>query len=201
MKLPKELTTVTTFSKYLALSLFIILPFLGFYLGRQFQKTIDDSFRPPVVVTRQMPALAPTNLTGTNSAALDMSYWKEFKDPSGSYEIHFPQNWLISFEQSPRYKDKTDVKLEGPEGHVDIMWADSYGGACENPGYEKVQIQSGEETICHAYHIQGQGKDNNAEFWQLQKPFNPAKPLGIYLNVFAYKNSQLPLQVLKSTSP
>lgn len=37
MKLPKELTTVTPFSKYLTMFLFILFPFVGFYLGTKFQ--------------------------------------------------------------------------------------------------------------------------------------------------------------------
>jgi hypothetical protein len=38
MKLSKKLTTVTPFSKYLAIALFIILPFVGFYLGIKYQE-------------------------------------------------------------------------------------------------------------------------------------------------------------------
>ena len=38
MTLPKELTTVTPFSKYLAMILFIIFPFVGFYLGSIYEQ-------------------------------------------------------------------------------------------------------------------------------------------------------------------
>src|SRR5260221_1389123 len=38
-KLPKSLTTVTTFSKTLALIMFILFPILGFFLGIQYQAT------------------------------------------------------------------------------------------------------------------------------------------------------------------
>ena len=41
MQLPKELTTVTRLSRYLALSLFIILPFLAFGFGMKYQRIID----------------------------------------------------------------------------------------------------------------------------------------------------------------
>ena len=37
---PKSLTTVTPLSKILAGVLFVILPFLGFYLGREYEKKI-----------------------------------------------------------------------------------------------------------------------------------------------------------------
>ncbi len=42
MPLPKSLTTVTRFSKFLALILFISLPFGGFYIGMQYQKSFSQ---------------------------------------------------------------------------------------------------------------------------------------------------------------
>ena len=42
MSLPKELITVTPLSKTIALILFILLPFVGFSLGLNYQKQIDD---------------------------------------------------------------------------------------------------------------------------------------------------------------
>ena len=39
MKLSKKFTTVTPLSKFIAMALFIILPFLGFYLGIKYQET------------------------------------------------------------------------------------------------------------------------------------------------------------------
>lgn len=193
MKIPKELETVTGFSKTLALILFIALPFGGFYLGRMYQRVLDQTF-----VTPQK--MEPQVITQHSSKAdLNIANWKEFKDPNKKFTINFPQNWLISFSQSERYKDKSDIKLEGPEGWVDIIWADAYGGACEDPGYEQIMIQSGEETVCHAAHIQSSGRDNNAEFWQLQKQFVKNKPEGIYLNVFSVnKNRELLLKILQS---
>ena len=54
-KLPKWLTTITPFSKYLAMSLFIVLPFVGFYLGMQYQSktsTNDEVSIAPVSFTQ-----------------------------------------------------------------------------------------------------------------------------------------------------
>lgn len=42
MKLPKSLTTVTPLSKTTALIMVILLPFMGFYLGMEFQKTLGS---------------------------------------------------------------------------------------------------------------------------------------------------------------
>jgi|SRR3989344_7337899 len=44
MNLPKSLTTVTPLSKYLAMFLFIALPFVGLYLGMQFKKTPQTQY-------------------------------------------------------------------------------------------------------------------------------------------------------------
>jgi hypothetical protein len=43
MKLPKSWHRVTPFSKMLALSMFIVLPFLGLYLGYWYRGKIDLS--------------------------------------------------------------------------------------------------------------------------------------------------------------
>ena len=41
MKLPKSVTTVTSFSKIIALCLFVLLPFIGFVFGMKYQKLVD----------------------------------------------------------------------------------------------------------------------------------------------------------------
>ena len=40
MPLPKSFTTVTTFSKLLAMFLFILFPFVGFYAGMEYQEKL-----------------------------------------------------------------------------------------------------------------------------------------------------------------
>jgi hypothetical protein len=37
----KTFTTVTTFSKLVALALFVALPFIGFCIGRKYQEALD----------------------------------------------------------------------------------------------------------------------------------------------------------------
>jgi hypothetical protein len=46
MTLPKYLTTITPFSKYLTMGLFLIFPFIAFYLGIQYQIMITPSYPP-----------------------------------------------------------------------------------------------------------------------------------------------------------
>ena len=43
MPLPKSFTTVTPLSKTLALILFILLPFMGFYAGMKFQQSMEPT--------------------------------------------------------------------------------------------------------------------------------------------------------------
>ncbi|MBA3724176.1 MAG: hypothetical protein H0W89_04800 [Candidatus Levybacteria bacterium] len=62
MPLPKSLTTVTTFSKYAALSLFVILPiitfFIGYYYGGLYNsKTVYEGIPIQIVST---PSPTPT---------------------------------------------------------------------------------------------------------------------------------------------
>jgi len=58
MKLPKELTTVTTLSKTVALIMFISLPIIAFIAGMNFEKQKSGVLNVPIVV--EMPSkLAP----------------------------------------------------------------------------------------------------------------------------------------------
>jgi hypothetical protein len=59
MALPKQLTTITPFSKYLALSLFVILPLVFFYLGMKYQ----EQNTPQVQIIQQTPQYIPASPT------------------------------------------------------------------------------------------------------------------------------------------
>ena len=61
MTLPKSLTTVTQLSKTLALILLVALPFIGFYFGTQYQKTVDSADQQIFVATssQQPPVQKP----------------------------------------------------------------------------------------------------------------------------------------------
>jgi hypothetical protein len=61
-KISKTWTTVTPLSKFLAMALFIILPFVGFYLGVQYEKKVTPSYPP----THYVPSgKAPMNATAS----------------------------------------------------------------------------------------------------------------------------------------
>jgi hypothetical protein len=48
VEIPKKFKTVTTLSKTVALILFISLPFIGFYVGSNYKKTISSLYSPCV---------------------------------------------------------------------------------------------------------------------------------------------------------
>ncbi len=93
MKLPKEVTTVTTFSKLFALSLFVILPFYGFYLGMVYQQTINgviDLESTPQTIA--VPHPTPTSLANVN--------WQTYRNSTYGIEIQYPADWKV-FDDRP----------------------------------------------------------------------------------------------------
>ncbi len=109
-KLPTWLTTVTPFSKTLAMILFILLPFLGFYLGMKYQQqvTIPSS---TVSEVQKVPSLTPTPRS-TLQVSSASAGWLTFTSPRGDYSINFPSNWTYSGPVAPI--DNTDIYINMP---------------------------------------------------------------------------------------
>ena len=55
MKLPQQLTTVTNFSKFIAMVFFILFPFVGFFVGMKYQQAIDRT-----KTSESIPMATPT---------------------------------------------------------------------------------------------------------------------------------------------
>jgi hypothetical protein len=86
MKLSKSLTKVTLFSKLLTSVLFILLPFIGFYLGMQFQISITPQY-PPLVYEPPLEhpvKVEPTGLSN-NLNRQPVCDQDAKKCPNGSY--------------------------------------------------------------------------------------------------------------------
>lgn len=97
MKINKQFTTVTTFSKLLALGLFIVLPFLGFYLGYKFQK--------------QTLQLRLQLLTVNSTWLGDPSLGK-----GNTFQIKYPSNYLVTNRDMYTY-----YKSQGGAGFPDLV--------------------------------------------------------------------------------
>ncbi len=71
-KTPNKFTTVTPFSKFLAVALFIAFPFIGFFLGTAYQSELDR-----FQVYQSKIAVEPT--PGATSATYDCSGGRSIK--------------------------------------------------------------------------------------------------------------------------
>lgn len=97
MKLPKELTTVTPLSKYLAMLVFIIMPFIGFFYGMQYQETLDlierQQMETNLLIHR---APTPTPLPAEASVTEDdiTANWKTYTIPN-ILTFKYPQNYIV----------------------------------------------------------------------------------------------------------
>ena len=95
--LHKYLFTVTTFSKLLAMFLFISLPFIGFYLGMQYQQKLtvtpvvsEIKTTPAPTVNNMNVNLIPYLVAGGNR--LDTSTWQAYSILN-LYSISYPSAW------------------------------------------------------------------------------------------------------------
>jgi hypothetical protein len=84
-KIYKHFFTVTTFSKLIALSMFIILPFVGFYLGTRYQQVVTVANT--LAVSEVQKTVIPT------STPISTSAWKTFENDK--FTIKYPPDWQV----------------------------------------------------------------------------------------------------------
>lgn len=109
MKLPKELTAVTPLSKYLAMILFIALPFVGFFLGMRYQEMMnftdkdnDSSMRACTLDAKICPDGSAVGRTGPNcefsacpSADSETANWKTYVNNEWRFSLKYPNHWSV----------------------------------------------------------------------------------------------------------
>ena len=72
MKLPKELTTVTPASKFLAVILFVTIPFLAFLYGMKYQEFLDFNRHPKDSVSSRKVKRVPTPTPDFSKTAINL---------------------------------------------------------------------------------------------------------------------------------
>ncbi len=97
IKLPKELTTVTPVSKFLALIIFLTFPIYGFLLGAYFQRLADLNNQPPAVINY---VLQPTMTPIPTQAPKDTTSCRTNTDCPADY--HCTQTGPIMFNPGTR---------------------------------------------------------------------------------------------------
>ena len=122
MKLSKKWTTVTPLSKAVALILFALLPFIGFYLGIRYQKLL----LPKVVInTPPIVSPTPTPVNKTSGISDNVSTYTtrslKFKLPVGwwfdtSTNYWFGDNWTLINPTPVDYSVFSVFKLKAVSG-------------------------------------------------------------------------------------
>lgn len=99
MKLPNYLTTVTPFSKALAMGLFIVLPFIGFWLGTQIQVNnkidtiqLTESIPDSTLPTQPQEKNVPANTSNIKTQKFDELIWKKYSNDSFGLSFEYPDN-------------------------------------------------------------------------------------------------------------
>lgn len=93
-RLPKSLTTVTAFSKLIALFLFALLPLAGFMVGSRFQAKLDSS-KTLNVISNVQPSPVPSR-----NETIDTSNWNTYKNTMYGFELKYPEKWTIKTRAS-----------------------------------------------------------------------------------------------------
>jgi hypothetical protein len=115
--LHRYLFTVTTFSKLLAMLLFILFPFVGFYLGMQYQEKVK-AIKPTVALEVKKTininpklTLTPTQTPTSIPTPVVDSNWKIYNDKIDNYySIYYPSDWYIVTEGESHCVWFSDIK-------------------------------------------------------------------------------------------
>jgi len=108
--LPKSLTTATTFSKTIALFLFIHLPFAGFYLGYKYRE--GTSLSTPIIQTNLSSNPTPTLTINTVN-------WETYTNNKLGFSIKYPQDFTIKENEfSTQFYSKDFIYPKGEYGEI-----------------------------------------------------------------------------------
>jgi len=113
MKLPKELTKVTSFSKTVAIILFILLPIVGFLLGIRYQEMMDLSKRQMMeqnIAVKRIPTPTPIAIP-TIDPSITVN-WKMYK--SSNYTIKYPSNFTLDIKDPKKVVFSFPKSSESP---------------------------------------------------------------------------------------
>lgn len=133
-KFPKWLITVTPFSRALALSMLIIFPIIGFYLGVIYkssqQPKIINTFTKNITTNNKL-TLAPTAVVAKDNkdsedwkifdenknGIYDLSSWKLFTSNDNQFSLSYPDDWIVKETNdkknncAPIYKSDDNCKI------------------------------------------------------------------------------------------
>lgn len=196
--LHRYLFTVTPFSKYLAMLLFILLPFVGFYLGMKYQQKI--TFTTQIIPEKNYLSLIPI----ITPKPVDTSSWRTYTrivpadktpyydDPQFKITMEYPPDWTLKefHSLSNRVVDNpaeiNTAVFTGKEGKITLEWGPmGFGGGCDPSNHLQIRIKNTAVDVCHF--IESDGSEN----WSFIGDPNKNQPAEANATVYApyIKNS------------
>ncbi|GEM_PF-2775788 len=143
MVLPKELTTVTPLSKGLALIVFILLPFIGFFAGMNYQSMVDgaNQYQSTNKVAKSIsPTKAQLIVPSSSIDVNQNANWKTFNAASG-ISFKYPSNWIVKENITPvdasGWGPIEGLTITSPNGLL-VRFSDhitGLGGGCGDPKF------------------------------------------------------------------
>lgn len=86
--------------------LFITLPFVGFWVGMEYQKTAK--IEPVCERCGEGLIPTPTTIIQSNPSA-EMEYWKTYRNTQYNYSLKYPPNWNIGYYPTNTTPETTDL--------------------------------------------------------------------------------------------
>jgi len=116
MDIKQQFTTVTRFSKIVALILFIVLPFLGFYLGMQYSKAINttqpnqisENNATPIVCTQEAKVCPDGSSVGRTGPSCEFAECPVLKDETASWKTYTNNQYGFEFQYPAEWGDITE---------------------------------------------------------------------------------------------
>jgi hypothetical protein len=87
--------------------------------------------------------------------------WLTYANSAVGFRVQHPPHWQLL--DLPPQGDIQGVSLQGPEGAVDLLWGQGFGGACPE-GLVELQVADGVLTACYA-----EAGDGSATWEQIGK--------------------------------
>lgn len=139
MRLPKEFTTVTPFSKFLAMALFIALPLFMFFVGIQYQKMNSGTSTNSLLSPGRVLNPTQVNIKSEKNVIVEQKGIKKYtsqKIPGlsfSAFSIEYPTDWEENIDSSSNQLELTLIKSNH---HIKIRQAPVGGAYCvysDNP--------------------------------------------------------------------
>ena len=122
----------------------------------------DQSIAVAVALTQTATALTVAPATPT-PAPRPTTAWQHYANPDVGLELDYPAHWQLAAFPPANGGLIQGVTLSGPEGSIELLWGEGFGGACP-PGYQPITVAQGTLDSCYS-----QAADGTESWEQISK--------------------------------